>query len=311
MRIYRLYRRDPIIKGNWYYYVLCHNCRTPVYFLDAPSNENSTTSIFETSVSVPCTVCKHDDIYENSLIMVRKADRNAKGQRPKRVAVSKSPRKPLLSAYPKAKAVMGIGLVEGRPQAASIIGRIITAWADIEIECARLLGELMEITLPSAAAVFGSIRSSRAQHDALAAAAKVSLSDRDFELFSAYMHRKSSLEKERNDLAHGCLGVSIAIPDHIIWVSQSDYLTFMSKFPHDQQALQKFREKQFVYELGTLERIAQEIQQFHEQLGSFIGYLYARKEGDNGQKFRGWRYFNLCEEDHIKQSLATIRSPKR
>src|SRR5262249_5914149 len=151
--------------------------------------------------------------------------------------------------------------------------------------------------IPAAAAVFGSLRSSRAQYDALNAAAETVLDERDFELFSAHMVRRGSLEKERNDLAHGCFGVTVTIPDHVVWVSQTDYLAFSAAVRTEPGALEKFRKKQFVYELGTLERIAQEIEEFYNQVSSFTGYLVARHSLE-GQAFRLQRYPQLCSQPH-------------
>lgn len=159
----------------------------------------------------------------------------------------------------------------------------------------------------AASAVFGSLRSSRAQHDALTAAAGAVLDEQDTELFAAHMARRSSLEKERNDLAHGCYGVSVAIPDHIVWVAQLDYLAFSA----GGAVPERFRKQQFVYELGTLERIAQEISEFYTQLGFFRGYLWARKDGPNGAAFRAQRYPQLCSQSHIRQALDRVRTAKR
>jgi hypothetical protein len=213
--------------------------------------------------------------------------------------------------YPKAKTIFGVGYIEDRPAAAAIVARIVTSWADVEVQCARLLAELMGTNIPAAAAVFGSLRSSRAQHDALSAAASAVLDERDFELFSAHMSRRASLEKERNDLAHGCFGVSVAIPNDIVWLSQSDYLMFTATSRLGPPDLDTFLKKQFVYELGTLERIAQEIAEFYDQLGFFSGYLWARGNGLNGSTFRAERYPQLCSQPHIRQALDRIRTEKK
>ncbi|WP_147306420.1 hypothetical protein [Methylovirgula sp. 4M-Z18] len=239
------------------------------------------------------------------------ASENVDGGRPPRVPISNSSRKPLLKSHSKAHATFGVGYVEDRPRAAAIIARIITAWADIEIQCARLLAELMGTNIPAAAAVFASLKSSRAQSDALDAAAKTVLEDRDYELFAAHMARRASLEKERNDLAHGCFGVSVAIPNDIIWVSQVDFIAFTAAVDHDPLAMSTFRQKQFVYELGTLERIAQEIEEFYNQLGSFRGYLFARRDQFGGAQFRAQRYHQLCSQPHIQQALDRIRTAKK
>lgn len=258
-------------------------------------------------LSIPCLRCAHDDIYSTNDLSLVQAAENLDGGRPHRVAISPASRKPLWKAYPKAKATFGVGYIEDRPAAAAIVGRIVTAWADIEVQCARLLAELMGTNIPAAAAVFGSLRSSRAQHDALSAAAEAVLDGADFELFTAHMARRASLEKERNDLAHGCFGVSVAIQNHIVWVAQADYLAF-SAGRGDPNA---FRKKQFVYELGTLERLAQEIEEFYHQLRSFTGYLWARQDGENGAAFRAQRYSQLCNQPHIRQALDRAQTAKR
>jgi hypothetical protein len=204
---------------------------------------------------------------------------------------------------------MGVGYIEDRPKAAALVGRIITSWADVEVQATRLLAELMGVNIPQVAAVFGSLRNSRAQSDALSAAAEVVLNENDLLLFQAYIARKAALEKERNDLAHGCFGVSVNIPDHIVWVSQSDFLLFTAAHAANQKTFE-FREKQYVYELGTLERIAQEVAEFYDQLGSFTGYLAARSGGSPGEAFRAKRYLQLCEQPHIKQALKLLREKR-
>lgn len=305
---YRLYRRDPVTSGLWYYAVKCKNCSQFIYFLDDPSSgKKSVQFLGYAEFGIPCLRCSHDDIYLKEDIQNVRSQEDLEGGRPARVKISSAPRKPLWKAYPNAKAMFGVGYIEDRPAAAVIVGRIITSWADIEVQCARLLAELMGTNIPAAAAVFGSLRSSRAQHDALSAAAETVLNESDFELFTAHMARRASLEKERNDLAHGCYGVSVAIKDHVVWVAQADYLAFSA----GRGDPETFRRKQFVYELGTLERIAQEIEEFFIQIGFFTGYLVARHDGPNGEAFRVHRYPELCRQPHIRQALDRVRSTKK
>lgn len=309
---YRIYPRDPVIAGNWYYVVLCEGCGKPIYLLDDPSKGKSQVSFAGNGdVTAPCRRCAHEGVYPTASLAPAEANETLPGAYPPRVKVSKSSRKPLAANFPKAFATFGVGYVEDRPAAAQIIARIITAWADIEVQCARLLAELMGTNIPATAAVFGSLRSGRAQHDALNAAAKTVLNEADYDLFSAHMVRRSSLEKERNDLAHGCFGVSVAIPDDVIWVSQTDFLTFDADRQHNPEAAKVFRSKQAVYELGTLERIAQEITEFHNQLGTYRGYLFARHDGPAKSAFRAHRYPQLCNQPHIGPALHRIRTEKK
>lgn len=307
---YRLYRRDPVVKGSWYYAVECKGCGKLAYVLDDPAKGGPGVQfVGDGQFSIPCLRCAHDDIYTRHELKTVQATEDLEGAKPPRVAISAASRKPLWKAYSKAQATFGVGYIEDRPAAAAIVGRIITSWADIEVQCARLLAELMGTNIPAAAAVFGSLRSSRAQHDALSAAAEAVLSEPDFDLFTAHMARRSSLEKERNDLAHGCFGVSVAIPDHIVWVAQADYLTFSAG--GGTGGPDAFRKKQFVYEIGTLERIAQEIAEFYSQLRFFTGYLWSRKDGPNGAAFRVERYPQLCSQPHIRQALDRFRTAKK
>ena len=304
--LYRLYRRDPVVKGAWYYTLKCKGCGKLIYVLDDKSDGRSPAKIAgDGQLSVPCGRCFYDDLYDSDDLEVIQSKEELGGRRPTRVQPSKSSRKPIMRAYSKARATFGVGYIEDRPKAAAIVARIITSWTDIEVQCTRLLAELMGTNIPAAAAVFGSLRSSRAQHDALAAAAEAVLEPHDFVLFQAHMKRRASLEKERNDLAHGCFGVSDLISEGVVWVSQGDFLAFTAARTSgsDSDALEQFRKKQFVYELGTLERIAQEIEEFYHQLGFFTGYLFARAGGPSGAVFRSMRYRELCEQPHIQKIL--------
>jgi hypothetical protein len=307
---YRIYRRESINSGKWYFSVSCKNCENHVYLFDDSSNGNRpflTGVKMDGDISTTCPRCIHDDLYAPELVYPILAEDNIPSSYPKRSAISKSSRKPLNRSYPNAKVTMGVGYIEDRPKAAALVGRIVTAWADIDIQCVRLLGELMGANIPAAAAVFGSIRNSRSQHDALRAAAVAVLSKPDLLLFNAYIKRKEALEKERNDLAHGCFGVSLSIPEHIVWVSQSDFLAFTAAHQANGEPFD-LSSKQYVYELGTLERIAQDISELHTQIGFFTGYLSARSDGVQGEAFRATRYPELCNQEHIKQALKVLQN---
>lgn len=305
---YRLYRRDPVSKGSWYYALKCKGCRELIYVLDDTSaGTRPVRMVGDGQLSVPCKRCTHDDMYSVDEVQIVQAAESLPSTYPERTPISKSPRKPIATDFPNARATMGVGYIEDRPKAASLVGRIVTSWVDIEIQVTRLLAELMGANIPQVAAVFGSLRNSRAQSDALNAAAETVLNEQDLLLFQAYVARKASLEKERNDLAHGCFGVAVSIPDHIVWVAQSDFLAFTAAHKSNQNTFD-LKERQFVYELGTLERIAQEIAEFYNQLGFLTGYLAARHDGLTGEVFRAARYAELCSQPHISDALLTIKA---
>ena len=310
---YRMYRRDPVDKGSWYHSVRCKACGEMVYVLDDRSNGTKPIKMAgDDELLISCNKCLHDDTYLVGDVEVAQATEDRPSEKPDRVAVSKSSRKPLLKSFPKSNPVMGVGYIGDRPEAAAIVGRIVTSWADVEVQSARLLSELMGTNIPAAAAVFGSLRSSRAQHDAISAAASVTLNEPDLELFEAHMNRRSSLEKERNDLAHGCYGVIVGVRDHVAWASQGDFLRFTTSARSGEPIpAEEFRKKIFVYEFGTLERIAQEIEEFYHQLGFFSGYLVARSGGSDGEVFRAQQYSQLCSQPHIRQALDRARTAKK
>jgi hypothetical protein len=306
---YRLYRRDAVNKGDWYYALKRKKCSELIHVLDDPScGQRPVPMVGNGALSIPCRRCAHDDLYAIDDLLVVQSTETIPPTYPAREPISGASRKPLAKAYPNAKTTMGVGYIEDRPKAAALVGRIVTSWADIEVQVTRLLAELMGANIPQVAAVFGSLRNSRTQSDALNAAAETVLSQEDLLLFRAYISRKASLEKERNDLAHGCFGVSVSIPDHIVWVAQSDFLAFTAAHKSDQKAFD-LKDRQFVYQLGTLERIAEEIAEFYNQLGSFTGYLSARNDGlPEGEAFRAKRYPELCEQPHIKEALLVIKT---
>lgn len=302
---YRLYRRDEVKTGEYYFSVSCHGCNDNIYLFEDPSKgANGVTLAGDGDFLIPCSRCRHDDIYKLPEIKVVQSTEDLPSTYPSRATISKSSRKPLNRNYPQAKVVMGVGYIEDRPRAAALVGKIVTSWADVEVQCARLLSVLMSTNIPESAAVFGSLRNSRAQSDALSAVAEITLSQKDLLLFNAYIKRKAALEKERNDLAHGCFGVSVNIPDHIIWVSQTDFLNFSIAHSAGKEGV-TLRDKQFVYELGTLERIASEISEFYDQLGLLVGYIRALKEGEDD--FCRKRYPELCKLPFLRELINSAK----
>lgn len=297
-----------MLKGNWYYALKCKGCDELIYVLDDTSRGASPVRMTgDGELSIPCGRCAHDDLYSVDELRTAQAAESFPSTYPEREVISGAARKPLAKSFPNARATMGVGYIEDRPKAAALVGRIVTSWADIEVQVTRLLAELMGANIPQVAAVFGSLRNSRLQSDALVAAAEAVLNEQDLLLFHAYIARKASLEKERNDLAHGCFGVSVSIPDHIIWVAQSDFLAFNAAHKSNQKTFD-IRDRQFVYELGTLERIANEIVELYNQFGFLTGYLTARDGGARGEAFREQRYLELCAQPHINDALLAIKA---
>lgn len=304
---YRLHRRDAVISGKWFFAVQCKGCAQHIYVLEDPSKGTKNLPVEgDAKFSIPCHSCFHDDIYTIDKIFTLEAQESIPATYPERTAISSSQKKALKKFYPNAKVTMGVGFIEDRPRAAMLVGRIVTSWADIEIQYTRLLAELMQTNIPAVSAVFGTLRTSQSQSNAVLAAAEVVLDKDDLVLLQAYNNRKAILAKERNDLAHGCFGVSVSIPEHIVWISQADFLALNAARAGKKEDLD-LSAKQFVYEIGTLERIAQEIIEFYHQVAAYTGYLLYRHDGQKGLAFKRIRYPELCDQPHIKQQLQIIK----
>ena len=207
--VYRMARVSNIEKGRWYIGVFCKGCKKKVCLLE-DKFEGADPHLFigEGQISTPCPFCYTDVNYSTAEITSFQADEHIKATRYPRVNPSNMARQPLAKKYPSVKPSFGPGFLEDRPHAAAIIARCIALWSDVEAEMARLLATLLQANTEPVVAVFLSIQSSRAQSDALNAAAEVVLNESDYELFGAIMSVARSVEKDRNDLAHGQYGGS-------------------------------------------------------------------------------------------------------
>ena len=83
---------------------------------------------------------------------------------------------------------------------------------------ALLLGILIGSETEAAFAVYATLRTGRAQNDALRAAAKTALDTQAHDLFLAILRIHDTVEKHRTALAHGCLGYAEKLPEAITWV---------------------------------------------------------------------------------------------
>jgi hypothetical protein len=304
--MYRILRRDAVVKGGWYYAVKCKKCGEPIFMLvDITNGKKPVPMAGDGKISTPCPKCLNEAVFDPSDIKSTQANEDLPGTRPTRTLASPSRRQPFLSKYPKARATFGAGYIEDRPLAGSIVARIVTMWADIEVQCGQLLASFLNTDIRGVAAVFGSLRSSRAQQDALGAVADVHLGEKDRTLFAAYMARKATLEKERNDLAHGCFGTSPTVPNDVLWVSQTDRLQHMARVASEgiDAAYEWLQERVYVYELGTLERVAQEFEEYYGQLGSLVAYVRSAG-GDMSSRER--RYSELAAQTHISEIMVRL-----
>ena len=228
------------------------------------------------------------------------------------------PRQPIAKKYPKVRPTFGPGFLEDRQAAAALVARCIALWTEVETAEASLLAEMLRANTEPAIALFLVIQNSRLQFAVMDAVAKIVLSqgeESDYELFSALMSYRASVEKERNALAHGCFGGSELIKEGIAWIDSVHLSQYQVKyFPTGptEEGMEWLKSKTYVYELGDLETIAREIENLHLQLNYFRGYLTSRHTTPPASdEWRVERYGQLCAEPRIAQAIIDLREGQK
>jgi hypothetical protein len=228
------------------------------------------------------------------------------------------PRQPLpINRRRSAYSIASLGM-ERRPEIASLIGQCLMHWSNIELQMALLLGVFLNATNEAAVAVYLSLRAGRVRQDALNAAANAVLSGEVFELYRAIVDFHTSVETQRNDLAHGCFGVMDDIPEAVLWMEPRHVADFMLNFwnkiehstptgppiPTSQQERDQIQQKHvnrmFVYGTKDIEKLLIDIERLWRTLGSFIYFLRNSRATEIYQK--------LVNEPHVKAALANIRA---
>jgi len=116
-----------------------------------------------------------------------------------------------------------------RPEFASVIGRCMATWSQIEVELSLTLAAILDTRTDAGVAVYLSIKSASGQRDALRNAALATLSGDKLRAFNAVLHFHQSIVQERNHLAHGIFGVMPDRPDSLIWVSSAKHAAWLTR----------------------------------------------------------------------------------
>jgi hypothetical protein len=209
----------------------------------------------------------------------------------------------------KAKVRFAANALGERPELAALVGECIAFWSQVEAQLANLLSAIMKTETAAASAVFLSIRNSRAQREALAAAAQIGLQGRELEMFSAVSLVYQSLDAQRTDLAHGLFAVSNDLPEGIVWVEAKDFArqhiqewTDFVKDPANPTFFAAFDEalksKMWVYKKDDLIGLRDEIKEFWKAV--FLFQLYLRMPSD--EQFQ--LLYNVLP---IQRALARLR----
>ena len=131
------------------------------------------------------------------------------------------PRQPLFTLVrPEDDVSYSIGqgphLIDDAKECTRLIGCCLASWADVQVQLSTLLSVLLKSHSDAAFAVYLTLRTARERVEMIEAAAKVTLIGRDLELFEAMILALKSVEKERNDLAHGIFGYYPKLGDALL-----------------------------------------------------------------------------------------------
>jgi hypothetical protein len=180
-----------------------------------------------------------------------------------------------------------------------------------------MLSAIMKAETGVTAAVFLSIRNSRAQREALTAAAQIGLKDRsrELEMFSAIAIVYQSLDGQRADLAHGIWALSEELPDSVLWVDSKDFTRrnvenwgdiakmsplggVVGKKGLDDQ----MQEDLFVYRQEDISALRDEIKDFWMAAFIFTAYLRLPTSEIGEQQFQ-----KLYSVPPIQRALSRLR----
>jgi len=205
-------------------------------------------------------------------------------------------RQPFLPQHAGKPTVVGESLVASMPRLAQLIGCITANWTGVDLHLALTLGSLVGVENPAAVAVFTALRNSRAQRDAVEAAAEVALREdpRLPEVFSAIMALHRRLDSMRNAIVQGIWGQSPKIPDAVIWTSLQDHAKMLITDYHKSETKQLRAETRaadmtqdyFVYSYADIEALNADIGSLVRIIRNFHAHLRYRDKpaGQNALK---------------------------
>jgi len=205
---------------------------------------------------------------------------------------------------------MGSDLIERMPEVAQLVGRIAINWSGVELHLSLTLGSLLGVENASAVAVFLSLRSHRAQRDALRAAAEKTLTGDARQIFDAILTIHQELDKQRNDVIHCVWGRGDATPDGIIWTSLQNHANMLLNDYHlgatgqlsAEERPSQIAKDYFVVRYGDLETLNGEIVALYRAVGNF----HAALRYETGHAGRS--YDRLLAEPIIQKALARTAS---
>lgn len=179
------------------------------------------------------------------------------------------PRQPYLPNFQHLNYSVGALVLKDRPELCAAIGRCIAIWSHVDNDMGMIFASMVGIESDVALEVFLSLRRSNNQREALNTAAKFKLKADDFSAFQATLSVYSSLEAQRNSLAHGCFGTSPDDPTVLFWIDVKDNVHFIAEviskesrgeIAEDRHS--RLKQNMFVYRLSDLDSLYSEMEEF-------------------------------------------------
>lgn len=188
-------------------------------------------------------------------------------------------------------------------------------WTMAEVQMALVLSALLRAEETDAAvAVYLVLRRSAPRFEALTAAGKVTLSERDNELLGAVLHAYQIAEAERNALAHGCFGSHPRLPDSVLWVDPSQMAHYIidvlrrdeaDSLPKSGMSLE-FAKKLSHYKTKDLEEIHERIKQVRWLVYEFNIYLRTASGLSETNPLRDALYAHAIASSPIREALHDL-----
>lgn len=121
---------------------------------------------------------------------------------------------------------IGPSALEKMPTFAALIGVVVGAWSEVDLQMTIVLMVLMQAKTPAAIAVYLELRRSSHRTKAIETAAEACLPLPAIELLQDFLCFYRSVEAERNALVHNLTGFTTAMPDAMLWIDIKDQADF-------------------------------------------------------------------------------------
>lgn len=226
------------------------------------------------------------------------------------------PRQPLLPVYKKLTYRFTPDSLLLRPDFATVIGQCVALWTQTEVQMGYLLSAIMHSNTEAAVAVFMSIRNSKAQRDAMTAAAEATLTGDNFDLFGAILNFYRSVETQRNDLAHGIFGHCDENSEVIVWIDPKHQTQLVVKLLAALKRAEKVEDVDlsddamnratYVYRLKDIKSVLEDIQDVYNAVFKFAAYLREPEAPLCARLFR-----QIYELSQIQRELEMIRKGRK